>query len=108
MHPQAFQLDHTTQRKMTTYLFFALMVLVAFYAPHAHASTGTEFQAATQKFSGWVLGNLGKLSALICVAVGIIVAAIRKDWSWLGGAVILAMGVGIIVGIIDASFAAVI
>jgi type IV secretory pathway VirB2 component (pilin) len=84
----------------------AIIITLFMMASHAHASTADEFQAATEKFEGWVTGNLGKLAALICVAVGSIVAAVKKDWSWFMGSVVLAMGVGILIGIINASFTA--
>ena len=58
------------------------------------------------KWDGWVKGNLGKLAALIALGVGSVVAAVRKDWSWFFGAVILSMGIGVIVGIVNASFTA--
>ncbi len=51
-------------------------------------------------------GNLGKLAALVALAVGSVVAAVRKDWSWFFGAIVLAIGIGIGVGIVNASFTA--
>ena len=85
-------------------LILALMTL----ASGAYASDGTEFEAAVNKWDGWVKGNLGKLSALIAIGVGSVVAAVKKDWSWFFGAGVLAMGIGVIVGIVNASFTAVI
>jgi hypothetical protein len=58
------------------------------------------------KWDGCVKGNLGKLAALIALGVGSVVAAVRKDWSWFFGAVVLSMGIGVIVGIVNASFTA--
>ncbi len=75
-------------------------------ASGAYASDGTEFDAAVAKWDGWVKGNLGKLAALIALGVGSVVAAVRKDWSWFFGAVVLSMGIGVIVGIVNASFTA--
>ena len=72
----------------------------------AYASEGTEFQAASDKFQTWIQGNLGKLAAFVALAVGAIVAAVKKDWSWFMGAVVLAVGMGILVGIVNASFTA--
>lgn len=77
-------------------------------ASGAYASDGTEFDAAVTKWDGWVKGNLGKLAALIAIGVGSVVAAVKKDWSWFFGAVVLSMGIGVIVGIVNASFTAVI
>ncbi|MEN9905440.1 MAG: hypothetical protein RLZZ555_2005 [Pseudomonadota bacterium] len=83
-------------------LVLGLMTL----ASGAYASDGTEFDAAVAKWDGWVKGNLGKLAALIALGVGSVVAAVRKDWSWFFGAVVLSMGIGVIVGIVNASFTA--
>ena len=85
-------------------LILGLMML----ASGAYASDGTEFDAAVTKWDGWVKGNLGKLAALIAIGVGSVVAAVKKDWSWFFGAVVLSMGIGVIVGIVIASFTAVI
>ena len=87
-------------------LLSLVMLALLLWCQQALASDGTEFDAAVTKFSGWVKGNLGKLAALVAVGVGAIVAAVRKDWSWFFGAVVLSVGVGIIVGIINASFTA--
>ncbi len=87
---------------LITAVLFALMMA----AKGAYASDGTEFEEAAAKFEGWIKGNLGKLAALVAVAVGSIVAAVRKDWSWFFGALVLAIGIGVIVGIINASFTA--
>ena len=84
-------------------LTVALMLMVS----GAYANDGTEFQEAVTKWDGWVKGNLGKLGALIALALGIIYAAIKKDWGAFLSAVIISMGVGIILGIINASFTAV-
>jgi conjugal transfer pilus assembly protein TraA len=40
--------------------------------------------------------------------VGAIVAAVKKDWSWFFGAVVLSIGIGIMITIITKSFTAVI
>lgn len=89
-------------------LYAVLILAMMLMWSSAFASDGTEFTAAATKFETWVKGNLGKLAALVAIAVGAVVAAIRKDWSWFGGAMILAMGIGIMVGIVNASFTAVI
>jgi conjugal transfer pilus assembly protein TraA len=73
---------------------------------HAYAADGDEFADASAKFETWVKGNLGKLAAFTALAVGSVVAAVKKDWSWFFGAVVLSIGVGIIAGVVNASFTA--
>lgn len=87
-------------------IYVGLILAIVMLAQHSYASDGTEFEAAANKFEKWVKGNLGKLAALVAVAVGSVVAAVRKDWSWFFGAIVLAIGVGIVVGIVNASFTA--
>jgi conjugal transfer pilus assembly protein TraA len=72
------------------------------------ANDGAEFADAANRFEAWVKGNLGKTAALVALIMGMGYAAFKKDWSGMFGAVILALVVGVIVGIISASFAAVI
>lgn len=83
-----------------------LLLLLFVLASHAWASDGTEFQEASDKFKQWVQGNLGKLAALISLAVGAVVAAVRKDWSWFFGAMVLSIGMGVMLSVVDASFTA--
>jgi conjugal transfer pilus assembly protein TraA len=73
----------------------------------AHATNGVEFAAAATQFETWVGGTLGKLAAFAALGIGAMVAAIRKDWSWFFGAVILSVGVGVITTVINASFTAI-
>lgn len=87
-------------------MIVAIIMGLMMIASGAYASDGTEFDAAVTKWEGWVKGNLGKLAALIAIGVGAVVAAVKKDWSWFFGAVVLAMGIGVILGIVDASFTA--
>lgn len=87
-------------------LFIGVLIAFMLIASGAYASDGTEFQAAADKFESWIQGNLGKLAAFIAIAAGSIMAAIKKDWTWLLGAVILSMGVGILLGIVNSSFTA--
>ncbi|AOJ64710.1 conjugal transfer protein TrbC (plasmid) [Burkholderia ubonensis] len=87
-------------------LFVCLLIGLLFFISHAIANDGVEFAEASTKFEGWVKGNLGKVAALICVALGALAAAVRKDYQWLLGGVALGMLVGIIVGIINSSFTA--
>jgi conjugal transfer pilus assembly protein TraA len=101
---QAFHRDYTSWLKGLIYA--VAMFAILFFCQQVFAADGNEFANATAKVEGWVKGNLGKLAALLCVAIGAIVAAVKKDWTWLGGAIVLAMFVGIILGIINASFTA--
>ncbi len=87
-------------------LWVALLAALLLMARDALASDGTEFEAAATKFETWVKGNLGKLAALVAVAVGSVVAAVRKEWTWFLGAVVLSLGISVVVGIVNASFTA--
>lgn len=87
-------------------LWAALLTGLLLVARDALASDGTEFEAAATKFETWVKGNLGKLAALVAVAVGSVVAAVRKEWTWFLGAVVLSLGISVVVGIVNASFTA--
>lgn len=102
----------TTQLEMRQWmkalLYVGIFLALCMFCTEAFASEGTEFADAANKAERWIKGNLGKLAALICVAVGAIVAAVKKDWSWFMGGIVLAIGLGIVVGIINASFTAVI
>jgi len=104
-----FVLSPEQQRRLVKWLLYALVlcVLLVFVA-YVQASDGEEFLEAATKFETWVKGNLGKLAAFVALGVGSVVAAVKKDWSWFFGALILAMGVGILVGVINASFTALI
>jgi len=95
------------RRRFVFMMSFMFVVVAMSIIPHpAYASTGAEFTGAVSTFQGWIQGNLGKLAALVALAVGSIVAAVKKDWSWFFGAIILSIGIGIIVTIINASFTA--
>ena len=87
-------------------LFVCLLLGLMFLVSHAIANDGTEFQDASATFEAGVKGNLGKVAALLCVAIGMLVAAVRKDYQWMLGGVALGMIAGIIVGIINSSFTA--
>jgi hypothetical protein len=90
---------------MTTAVIIGFMLLLSNLAT---ASDGAEFAASATQFETWVKGNLGKLAAFVALAVGAVVAAVKKDWSWFFGAIVLSMGVGIVCGIINASFTAIV
>ena len=110
---KALQLNMTQNRKEQAAILAKAMMwtllLVATYMVLNHfvvAATTDEFTAVSTKFEGWVTGSLGKLAGFVALAVGSVVAAVKKDWSWFFGAVVLSVGVGIIVTIINASFTA--
>ena len=88
-------------------ILLGLLALLGF-GNAALAADGAEFAAAALKFETWIGGNLGKVAALVALMVGSVVAAFKKDWTWFMGALFLSVGVGIIVGVINASFTAVI
>ncbi len=89
-------------------IFLCILVVYLFLTPvDVFAADGTEFSGAATKFETWIKGNLGRLAALVAVAVGSIMAAVRKDWTWFLGSIVLSVGVGIVVTIINASFTAI-
>lgn len=85
-----------------------VLLLLAFARESGAAGVTDEFTDVATKFEGWISGNLGKLAALVALSVGAIVAAVKKDWSWFFGAVVLSIGIGIMITIITKSFTAVI
>ena len=85
---------------------FALLCWAMFQDAFAAPAAADEFTGSAAKFEGWVKGNLGKTAGFVALSVGAVVAAVKKDWSWFFGAIILAMGIGIMAGIINASFTA--
>jgi conjugal transfer pilus assembly protein TraA len=100
------QFKHQAAEWTKAFLIVAGILALMVISKGAFASEGAEFEEAATKWNELVTGNLGKMSALICLGVGSVVAAVKKDWSWFFGAVILSVGVGVIVGVIDASFTA--
>lgn len=97
------QLSILAKAMMWTILLMAAWTVLNQFAI---ATTTDEFSTVSGKFEGWVTGSLGKLAGFVALAVGSVVAAVKKDWSWFFGAVVLSVGVGIIVTIINASFTA--
>lgn len=85
-----------------------LFLFLVFARESVAAGVTDEFTDVATKFEGWISGNLGKLAALVALSVGAIVAAVKKDWSWFFGAVVLSIGIGIMITIITKSFTAVI
>jgi conjugal transfer pilus assembly protein TraA len=105
-HNQAIHMRSEAQQWLKALMYVTIIIALMMIATHAYASDGAEFQAASDKFEQWIKGNLGKLAAFVAVAIGSVVAAVKKDWSWFFGGVVLAIGSGIIIGIINASFTA--
>jgi conjugal transfer pilus assembly protein TraA len=110
MNANLYALPMTRSKSDITRLLmvFALFAVLMLMWQHAFASDGAEFQGAADQFQTWVKGNLGKLAAFVSVAVGSVLAATRKDWSWFMGAIVLAVGIGIMSTVINASFTAII
>jgi conjugal transfer pilus assembly protein TraA len=98
--------ENTKQWVKAALIALVIAGLYFMLVTHAHAAGDDEFKAASDKFETWIKGNLGKLAAFVALAVGSVVAAVKKDWSWFFGAVVLSIGVGILAGIINASFTA--
>jgi len=101
------QVDLKPWMKLALFAAFVLLLL-AFARESGAAGVTDEFTDVATKFEGWISGNLGKLAALVALSVGAIVAAVKKDWSWFFGAVVLSIGIGIMITIITKSFTAVI
>lgn len=87
-------------------LFCLAVIALAVMSDALIAATTDGFSSATTQIQGWVSGNVGKIAALIALGVGMFICAVRKDWSQLLNAVFISMGVGVIAGLIDASFTA--
>lgn len=60
------------------------------------------------KFEGWIKGNLGKIIAFVSLIIGVGIAAFKKDGMALIFALFISIGIGIIIGLINATFTAVI
>jgi len=99
--------NESTRQWMKAVLLSALVIAaLMLLSDIALAADGTEFLDAATKFETWVKGNLGKMSAFVALAVGSVVAAVKKDWTWFFGAVVLSIGVGVLAGVVNASFTA--
>jgi conjugal transfer pilus assembly protein TraA len=85
-----------------------LMAVFVVLSDSAFASTADEFKESADKAEGLIKGNLGKFAALLCLGVGLLVAAWRKDYTWLFGSIVLVFAATLIVGLINVTFTAVI
>ena len=107
------QIFFSTYGKAIFLSLFAVAIMFLMISG-AEASTatatgaGNEFNATADKFDKWIKGGLGKTAALLALGVGLVVAAVKKDWSWLGGGIAVAIVAGVAGSIIGASFTAVI
>lgn len=72
------------------------------------ARTTDEFSGTATKFENWIKGNLGKTIAFVSLIIGAGIAAFKKDGMALVFALFISIGIGIIVGLINATFTAVI
>lgn len=87
------------------------ILIVAFIAAavdiaEASTSTNTEFDDAADKFESWIKGNLGKAISFVALMFGAAFAAVKKDGTYFVFAIFVAIGIQIIVGIINSSFTA--
>ena len=89
--------------------FFVLLAfaLFAFVNDLIAATVADEFQASTNKIQGWIAGNVGKTVSFIALIIGSGLAAFKKDWSTFFGAVVISIGIGVVIGIINSTFGAV-
>lgn len=86
--------------------FVALAIDISQAAPTGGGNT--EFDDAADKFESWISGNLGKAISFVALMFGAAFAAVKKDGTYFVFAIFVAIGIQIIVGIIDSSFTALI
>lgn len=92
-------------------VIFAVAMVALFLVISQVADAGTtqdEFTAASTKFEKWIKGNLGKAISFLALIIGAGIAAFKKDGMILVFSVFIAVGIGLMVGIINASFTALI
>ncbi len=75
---------------------------------HAFASDGEVLADASNWFEKLLKGYGGKLAALMCLLFGSIMTAIKKDWMYFFSAAGIAIGVNLMIGVINKSFTAII
>lgn len=85
-------------------LTLALMMI----ARYAFATDGAEFSQGSTTVEGWAKGNPGKICALAGVLYGSVRAMFVKDMMAFALPSMTGIGVGVVVGIIDASYTAII
>lgn len=112
----AIQMNTLTDRQefLKTFAKYALAILAVFavfavFADFAIASTANdEFKASSTKVEGWLKGNLGKTIILGGLIISLAVFAWTRDFKALFLPLIAAVVIGVIVGIINTTFTAVI
>lgn len=89
------------------------ILVVAFIAAAVDIAEATttgggnaEFDDAAAKFESWIKGNLGKAISFVALMFGAAFAAVKKDGTYFVFAIFVAIGIQIIVGIINSSFTA--
>lgn len=89
------------------------ILIVAFIAAAVDIAEATttgagnaEFDDAADKFESWIKGNLGKAISFVALMFGAAFAAVKKDGTYFVFAIFVAIGIQIIVGIINSSFTA--
>lgn len=89
------------------------ILIVAFIAAAVDIAEATttgagngEFDDAANKFESWIKGNLGKAISFVALMFGAAFAAVKKDGTYFVFAIFVAIGIQIIVGIINSSFTA--
>lgn len=85
-----------------------LLTSLMLTAGYVSASTGTEFKPSADKFSGWIMGEYGRMIALGSTGVGGLISLGTKQFM----PILIGAGVGIalplVAGLINGSFTAVI
>lgn len=71
-------------------------------------ATSNEFDDTATKFEGWIKGSLGKAISFVALMFGAAFAAVKKDGTYFVFAIFVALGIQLIVGIINSSFSALI
>lgn len=104
---QAYMMWERNKRAIITGAIILAVVLFSIdFAEAARAQD--EFSGTATKFENWIKGNLGKTIAFVSLIIGAGIAAFKKDGMALVFALFISIGIGIIVGLINATFTALI
>ncbi|ENG7912476.1 hypothetical protein R4575_16940 [Acinetobacter baumannii] len=89
---------------------FAVLIIGAAFMLMAEAAqtTAKEFDASAGKVEGWVKGNLGKTIVMGGLIFSLAVFAWKRDFQVLFLPLIASVVIGVIIGIINTSFTAVV
>ncbi|MPX68906.1 TrbC/VirB2 family protein [Moraxella catarrhalis] len=104
---QAYMVWERNKSAIITGAIILTVVLLSIDMAEA-ARTTDEFSGTATKFESWIKGNLGKTIAFVSLIIGAGIAAFKKDGMALIFALFIAIGIGIIVGLINATFTALI